>query len=447
MDSLTLSLIRRFSSGQSELHIGGKSITAIADTYGTPLYIYDRGPLDKKLNVLRTELPEFEIYYSVRANPNLAILRHFVLSGCGLGVASAGELTHALAAGCPADRLFMSGLGKTDKDLELAASCSVRVINVESTTDAERLAAICTRGSVRARVGVRVNLLTQFRSSSILSGPSSPLGADEEKLASLVEVLNSMPCMDLCGISIYVGTRILDSAALATGYRKGLEIALSVASQIGRPLQMVNFAGGLGIPYYSREPELDLSAFGTAARRLLSVIRERPDFRNTHFSIELGRFLTAEAGIYVTRVVDIRESGGKKLLIVDGGMSPHLSASQTATGNIGNYPMALLQKLNDQSEESVQVSGPLESPWNTLGSSVSLPVASVGDLLGIFQSGAYARSTSLLAFESHDSPPEVWSDEGGLFLIRSRGCAEDFMRDVSVPSHLSVRAARQGNSQ
>lgn len=444
MDSLTLSLLRHFNSRQSELHVGGKSITAIAETYGTPLYIYDRRQLDRKLNALRTELSECEIYYSVRANPNLAILRYFVLNGCGLGIASGGELMHALAAGCPADLIFMSGLGKTDRDLELAASSNVREINIESTIDAHRLSAICKRGSVRARVGVRVDLTTQFRGPTLLPRSSPPVGTDEEKLATLIGILTSAPNLDVCGISIYVGTGILDANALAKEYRKGIQIAKSVASQIGRPLQIVNFAGGLGVPY-SREPELDLSSFAKSVRPLLNLTRERPDFRDTHFSIELGRFLTAEAGIYVTRIVDIRESAGKKRLIIDGGMSHHFSASQTAAGG-RNYPMALLQKLNDQPEEDVQVVGPLESPWNTLGTSVSLPGARVGDLLGIFQSGAYARSMSPLAFQSHDSPPEIWADEGTLFLIRSRGCAEDFMRDVSVPSHLSGRAAGKGTS-
>ena len=173
----------------------------------------------------------------------------------------------------------------------------------------------------------------------------------------------------------------------------------------------------------------------------MTEVRGDSRFLGTRFVIEPGRFLVGESGIYVARIIDIKESRGKKFLILDGGMNHHLAAS----GNLGqtikrNYPVALLEKLNSGPEEEVDVVGPLCTPLDTLGRNLKLPEASIGDLVGVFQSGAYARSASPLGFLSHDTPSEVWIDRGEHFLIRSRGSTEDFMRDVWVPSPLLTAA-------
>ena len=158
--------------------------------------------------------------------------------------------------------------------------------------------------------------------------------------------------------------------------------------------------------------------------------------------IELGRYIVGEAGIYVSRVIDRKISRGSVFLVVDGGLHHHLAAS----GNLGqtikrNYPIALVEKLHDHSDEEVDVVGPLCTPLDTVGRNVHLPKAEVGDLIGIFQSGAYARSASPLGFLSHDTPSEIWIDRGEDYLIRSRGSTENFMRDVWVPSPLRAAAA------
>jgi diaminopimelate decarboxylase len=138
--------------------------------------------------------------------------------------------------------------------------------------------------------------------------------------------------------------------------------------------------------------------------------------------VEPGRYLVGEAGVYIARVNDIKVSRGKKFLILDGGMHHHLAAS----GNLGqtikrNYPIALVEKLAEPEEEIVDVVGPLCTPLDMLGRGVNLPRAEVGDLIGVFQSGAYARSASPLGFLSHPAPPEVWIARGQHRLIRRRG--------------------------
>jgi diaminopimelate decarboxylase len=438
-----LIIARCFGSREPVLHVDGVSIISLAERYGTPFFVYDRSALDRQLDMLRTQIPDFEIYYSVKANPNLAILRHFVLRGCGLEIASAGELMQALAAGCPAERIFFAGPGKTDSELELALSSNIGEIHIESAREAMRIAAICKRSGIRARVAIRVNPGGDVQGGAMrMGGKPAPFGVDEEKLDSLVDFLISEVCFDFHGIHMFAGTQVLDFSVLVTQYRKAFEIARRVAAQVGRPLKTVDFGGGLGIPYFSNDRELDLNRLGEEVRALMNEVRGDANFRGTRFVIEPGRFLVGEAGIYVARVIEIKESRGKKFLILDGGMNHHLAAS----GNLGqtikrNYPIALVEKLHDHSDEQVDVVGPLCTPLDTVGRNVNLPKAEVGDLVGIFQSGAYARSASPLGFLSHDTPLEVWIDRGEHYLIRSRGSTEDFMRDVWLPSPLRSATA------
>jgi diaminopimelate decarboxylase len=162
----------------------------------------------------------------------------------------------------------------------------------------------------------------------------------------------------------------------------------------------------------------------------MTAVRGDPHFQGTRLLIEPGRHLVGEAGIYLTRVNDVKISRGKKFLIVDGGMNHHLAAS----GNLGqtikrNYPVAILNKLEQPAAETVDVVGPLCTPLDVLARGVELPPAEVGDLVGVFQSGAYARSASPLGFLSHLSPPEVWVDGDAARLIRKRGEWADYLSD------------------
>jgi len=438
---------RCFKSRGPVLHVGGASVAELANRYGTPLFLYDRGALDRKLDALEAVFPQFEIFYSAKANPNLAILRHFVLRGCGLEIASGGEFMQALAAGCPAERIFFAGPGKTDSEFDLTISGNVGEIHVESAREAERIASFCRLTGCRARVGIRINPTGDTQGGAMrMGGKAAPFGVDEEELDSLLASLASTDCFDFRGIHMFVGTQVLDWSVLMTQYRKAIALARHVASKIGRPLRTVDFGGGLGIPYFTGESELDLSRLKVEMAALMDEVRTDPDFRGTRFVIEPGRFLAGEAGVYVARIIDIKVSRGKKFLILDGGMNHHLAAS----GNLGqtikrNYPIALVEKLHDEPEETVDVVGPLCTPLDTLGRGLHLPKASVGDLVGIFQSGAYARTASPLGFLSHNTPAEVWVDRGADFLIRRPGSTEDLFRDVSIPSSLRSATVTAGN--
>jgi diaminopimelate decarboxylase len=440
MELLSDLITRNFGACDSTLVVGGKSVREIAEEFGTPLFVYDRGMLDRKLGQLQSAIPEFQIYYSVKANPNLAILRHFVRRGCGLEIASAGELIQALAAGCSPHTIVMAGPGKTDRDLELALSCEIGEVHIESAGEAARISALCRSHHVRGRVGIRVNPTAEVQGGAMrMGGKPAPFGVDEEEFPPLLRTILSDPFLEFCGIHLFSGTQILDSSVLLSQFGKGVQIARKAAAVAGRPLQTLDFGGGLGIPYFSGDRELDLVHLSNGVTELMRELRSDAHFRGTRFVVEPGRFLVGEAGIYVARIVDVKQSRGKRFLILDGGMNHHLAAS----GNLGqtikrNYPVTVVTKLGQPCEKQVDIVGPLCTPLDTLGRQVDVPNAQVGDLVGIFQSGAYGRSASPLGFLSHDTPAEVWVDGGKASLIRSRGIPEDLMRDVLVPADLAA---------
>src|SRR6266851_5953664 len=441
MADLASFLVKKyFPQSHAALVAGGVSVLRLANDYETPFFLYDRAVLDQKYYALRSALPDrFSIYYSLKANPCLAIVKHFLSRGCGIEIASAGELHRALAAGCIPERMLFAGPGKSERELELALSRGIGEIHVESKIEAERICEVSRRIGRRARVSIRINPTSAAQGGAMrMGGRPAPFGVDEENLDEVLNAVLVEETLSFRGIHMFAGTQILDANTLVNQYRHGLDIGRSVSRHTGRPLHTLDFGGGLGIPYFAHENELDLSQVAAGMAGVFGQTETDPAFQGTKFLVEPGRFLVGEAGIYVARVNDIKVSRGKKFLILDGGMNHHLAAS----GNLGqtikrNYPVALLNKIDASAEETVDVVGPLCTPLDTLARAVNLPHAEIGDLFGIFQSGAYGRSASPIDFLSHPSPPEIWADAGQHELIRSRG---DFASGTSALRRPTISA-------
>jgi diaminopimelate decarboxylase len=201
-----------FGQSGGELLVGGKRVREIIAEVGTPSFVYDRHVLERKWELLRGALPDrFDIHYSVKANPNPAVLEFFVERCAGLEVASGGEIRRALRAGCPAEMVSFAGPGKTEAELELAVEQGVGEIHVESLREAERIASVARRRNVTARVAVRVNPKPEISGGAMrMGGKPAPFGIDEESLQGVVEYVLGQPAVALRGIHLYVGTQILD---------------------------------------------------------------------------------------------------------------------------------------------------------------------------------------------------------------------------------------------
>jgi diaminopimelate decarboxylase len=435
-DRVATLVSRYFAAPGGELRVGGMPIGVLAERHGTPLYVYDAQVLEQKWRLLRTALPAaFTIAYSVKANPNPALLEYFLAKDCDLEIASAGELHGALRAGCSPSRILFAGPGKTDSELELVLKEGIGEIHAESLGEIRRIIDIADRLTTRAPVAVRVNPGTTAQGGAMrMGGKPAPFGIDEEALDPVLDTLLTAPAIDFRGVHLFAGTQILDHGVLIAQYRTGIEIAERIAQRAGRPLATVDFGGGFGVPYFEGENDLDMERFREGVDELMAGVRERSSFAGTRFVVEPGRYLVGEAGLYVTRVTDVKVSRGKRFLILDGGMNHHLAAS----GNLGqvikrNFPIGVLNRLDDPRTEPVDVVGPLCTPLDTLARDVRLPTVQVGDLVGIFQSGAYGRTASPMSFLSHATPPEVLVAGGVDRLIRRRGLQEDLFRDI--PGH------------
>lgn len=424
MERVAALLSRHFGVRDGVLVMDGVPVDRLAAAHGTPLYAYSAGALDRQWARLRETLPSrFSVHYSVKANPNPTIVRHFVERGCGLEVASAGELEVALNAGCAPERVLFAGPGKTERELELAVERRVGEVHLESFREAERLGAIARRHRRRVPVAIRVNPAGDAEGGAMrMGGRPAPFGLDEELLEKALDHVDGDRALDLRGLHLFAGTQILDQSVLVRQYRKGIELARRAAMHLGRPLATLDFGGGLGIPYFPGERSLDMEALGPELEGLMAEVEADPLLAGTHLVVEPGRFLAGEAGLYVAGVTDVKRSRGKTFVVLDGGMNHHLAAS----GNLGqvikrNFPVAVVNRLDRAIADTVDVVGPLCTPLDTLAREVTLPEVQVGDLIAFFQSGAYGLTASPLHFLGHPSPAEVLVRDGEAHAIRPRG--------------------------
>src|SRR5215210_2372778 len=424
-------LAERFGGGTSEGEFApaGVPVSHIAREYGTPFYLYYGEMISERVRRVREALGT-EVAYSLKANPNLGVCQLIAREGqTGGEVASSGELVVARAAGFEPEDIVFAGPAKTDQELRMAVEEGIFAVNVESLNEIERLARIAGQGGRRIGVGLRINPTAQLMGSQMrMGGTVGQFGIDQADLEEAVVKTLSHPELILRGVHVYTATQVFEVEPLLEHCRNILEIALEAADYAGRSLEMIDFGGGFGVPYFEKMAEFDLDTFGEGFRELTESYRSDPRLSGCRFLFELGRYLVADAGVYVTRVVDVKQVRGKTFVVTDGGMNHHL----TATGNMGqvfrkSYPLLNLTRMSGvPEEEGVAVAGPC-TPLDLFGSNIPLAEPEVGNLIGVFYSGAYGFSASNLGFLSHPAPAEVllWRDEA--HLLRAGGRPEDVL--------------------
>ena len=407
----------------------GVPISEIAGRYGSPFYLYHAEMISDRVRRVRDALGT-EVAYSLKANPNLGVCSLIARAGTGGEVASSGELIVALAAGFAPEDVVFAGPAKTDEELRMAVDEGIHAVNVESLGEIERLAAIAEEAGKTIGVGIRINPTAQLMGSGMrMGGTVGQFGIDQADLAEAVGKVLSHESLVLRGVHVYTATQVFEVDPLLEHCRNIFEIALEAADHAGHPLEMLDFGGGFGVPYFEKTSEFDLDRFGEGLRGLVSSYKSDPRLEGCRFLFELGRYLVADAGLYVTRVVDVKQTRGKTFAVTDGGMNHHL----TATGNMGQvfrkaYPLLNLTRMDGAvPEEGVAVAGPCCTPLDSFGTNIRLAQPEVGDLIGVFYSGAYGYSASNLGFLSHPSPAEVLLLEGEAVLLRAGGKPEDVL--------------------
>jgi diaminopimelate decarboxylase len=389
------------------LLISGERADALVDRAGdTPLFVYDAGLLSLRIAQLRVAMPPvLRLHFAMKANPHPDVVRYMAARVDGIDIASAGELSAALAAGADPRHISFAGPGK--RDVELAAAIAAGVtLNVESEGEAARALTIAAGQGVRPRLAVRVNPDFDLKGSGMrMGGGAKAFGVDADRVPALVRHLITAGA-DWQGFHIFAGSQALDADAIIECQAATIDLAARLADSIGHSPPLVNLGGGLGVPYFAQDSALDLSKIGTALNHALAA---RPDsLADSNFAMELGRFLAAEAGVYLCRIVDRKESCGEIFLVTDGGLHHQLAAS----GNFGtvvrrNYPIAIANKFDADRAEIASVVGCLCTPLDKLGDQVALPMGDVGDLVAIFLAGAYGASASPAAFLGHPPAREL----------------------------------------
>ena len=399
--------MNQFAAEAGELLVGGQRLTRLAERVGqTPFYAYDRALLRERAADLRQVLPAtVKLHYAMKANPFAPLVCFMAGLVDGIDVASAGELQVALSAGAPPAEISFAGPGKKAAELRQAVAAGV-LVNVESMREVELLAGIARELGLSPRVAVRVNPDFELKGSGMkMGGGPKQFGVDVEQVPMLLRRIGEAG-LSFEGFHLFAGSQNLRPESICEAQQKSYELALRLADSAPSPVRFLNLGGGFGIPYFPGEKRLDLAPISANLHALSA--RAQRDLPQASLIIELGRYLVGEAGIYVARILDRKVSRGHVFLVTDGGLHHHLSAS----GNFGqvirkNYPVAIGNRMAATASELASVVGPLCTPLDLLADRMELPVAQEGDLVVVFQSGAYGASASPQAFLGHPACAEV----------------------------------------
>jgi diaminopimelate decarboxylase len=397
----------RFPTVADEVSVGGIALSRLAARVGqTPFYAYDRALLTQRVQQLRQVLPQaVQLHYAMKANPMPAVVDHLARLVDGLDVASGGELRVALDSGMPAREISFAGPGKSEIELRQAVAAGV-LLNVESLRELEVLAVQSAQLGLPARVALRVNPDFELKYSGMkMGGGPKQFGIDAEAVPEALALVRRLG-LRFEGFHIFSGSQNLRAESICDALDKAFALACRLAASAPAAVTTLNLGGGFGIPCFPGEKPLELEPIGQKLHEIAGAATVQ--LPNAQLVIELGRFLVGEAGVYVARVIDRKVSRGEVFLVTDGGLHHHLSAS----GNFGqvirkNFPVEVATGVSRVQREKASVVGPLCTPLDLLADRMELTAAQPGDLVVVYQSGAYGLSASPTQFLSHPRPLEV----------------------------------------
>lgn len=384
-------------------------LVALAQQFGTPYFLYDADEIAARIERVRRAMQgQAQVYYAVKANPNLGLLRTIGSVADGADISSGGELAQALAAGFRAERMSFAGPAKTDAELEAAIAAGVGAISLESYRELRACARIAERVGRRASVILRINPELPQRVYGLkMGGKAVQFGIEEEEAGAFAEAIAaSRQHVDFRGVHVYAGSQGFDVAGLVEGVRNTLRIAREVEARLGVPCRKINLGGGFGVSYGADARELDVDALGTQLAPVLSEYRAASP-AGCELIFELGRYLTAEAGLYVTRVVSEKRSRGKRFFACDGGLNHHLAAAGTFGAALrSNFVVCNLTRPGAP-PVVCQIAGPSCNPTDLLGVDITLPEPAEDTLLGVLRSGSYGLTASPILFLGRPTAVEL----------------------------------------
>ncbi|MEV6122022.1 diaminopimelate decarboxylase [Streptomyces sp. NPDC052077] len=408
--------------------VQGIDITALAERFGTPLYVYDADVLRDVFTGLRERLhPAVDVFYSLKANPNVAVCERLGSLGAGAEISSLAELMTVRRAGIAPEDVIFLGPGKTPAELEACVTAGLYAVVCESLDEVAELERLAAAHDV-ADLPVLLRINPDFRtkgSGLAMSGKPRQFGIDAEVLRRSAGALAGLGRVRVRGFHAYMGTRFLNADDIVHNTREILALSGELAGRLGIDLDTVDFGGGFGVAYFDNEKDLDLATTVDGVNEAVeSFLRDHPGCRLIN---ELGRYLAAPCGTYVVRALYVKESLGETFVIADGGTNHHMAAVGIGSFVKRNFPIRSLSRPDEDPAHTYTVTGPLCTPNDVVGKKVRLPRVVPGDLIGVERSGAYGPSASPGLFLSHGYPAEVMVHRGTAHLVRERDRAEELL--------------------
>ena len=417
-------MVHHFAYRDGNLHAEEVAIAEIAAAVGTPFYCYSTATLARHYQVFKDAIADLDarVYYSVKANSNLAVIRTLAELGAGADIVSAGELMRALTAGVSPDRIVFSGVGKTDPEIEAALDAGIMQFNIES---APELAAInrlaCARGLV-APVAVRVNPNVDAAThAKITTGTAeNKFGVPWPDVGPMCGDIKTLPGVELVGLAMHIGSQLLNLTPFETAFAALRDMVVALRAQ-GHPITRVDIGGGLGIPYHG-EATPPPSAYAEL------VVKNFADL-GCHIMLEPGRLIVGNAGVMVTRVVYVKESPTRRFIIVDAAMNDLLRpALYEATHEI----LPVIEPSGGAEFAAADVVGPVCESGDTFAVQRSLPPLRTNDLLAFATAGAYG-AVMASSYNSRPLVPEILVNGKDYAVVRARPTYAEMMAGESIP--------------
>lgn len=386
----------------------------VAGEIQTPAYVYDLDEVVRAHGLLRVDLPRpSQLLYSVKANPHPAIVRALAGLGCGAEVCSSGELATALDAGVSPEHIQYTGPGKSDADVAEALKAGVTCFSVDSPTGLDQVTGAANAAGRPATILLRINGATPVPGQGLtMTGVASQFGVDAAWVRAQPAALGA----EIAGFHLYLGSNLDDEAALTAQFDAAIVTAAGLADALGCTPRILNLGGGFGAPHARAG---DVGRFPALAGRVASRLDAAfPGWRGGAPSIvfESGRYLTATCGGLLTRVVDVKYSHGRPVVVLESGIN-HLGGM---SGLRRLAPIVPELEAADGHRETLHqaiIAGPLCTPLDTWARAADVPAVRPGDLVRVPNVGAYGLSASLVAFLGHPAPREVVVEGGAVVEV------------------------------
>jgi diaminopimelate decarboxylase len=405
-------------------------LRGIADRVGTPVYVYSANLIRAQYHALHDALKDLPhcICYSVKANGNLGVLKVLKALGAGADIVSVGELRRALVAGFDAGSIVFSGVGKTAAELEEAIRAGVGFLNLESPAELDVLIAVATKLRQPASVGIRVNpdVATETHPYTKTGEKTAKFGVPYDEVVSVGQRIAAEPLLRLRGLAMHLGSQITDVEPYHRGTVKLLELVTALRASGVDSIEAVDVGGGLGVRYHN-EKAPSPKAFADAVA---------PPIRQAGLALlcEPGRYLVANAGVLVTRVLYRKHAGGKEFVVVDAGMTDFVRPSHYHA----HHEIVPLED-GSRPEEIVNVVGPICESGDFLALDRALPAVRAGEYLAVLGTGAYGFVMSS-TYNQRPRPPEVLVEGDRYYVARQRETLDDLLRGETLEPTTWYRA-------